>query len=29
MKFIPDHDLHIHTCLSICSQDNEQTPKTF
>lgn len=26
MKFIVDHDLHIHTKLSICSQNNEQSP---
>lgn len=29
MKYIPDHDLHIHTCLSICSQDKEQTPENI
>mgnify|MGYP003303775768 CR=1 FL=1 len=26
MKYIVDHDLHIHTCLSLCSGDPEQTP---
>ena len=29
MKYLPDHDLHIHTCLSICSQDKEQTPENI
>ena len=26
MKYIIDNDLHIHTCLSICSKDEGQTP---
>ena len=26
MKYIVDHDLHIHTYLSLCSGDPEQTP---
>ena len=26
MKYINDHDYHIHTCLSVCSNDKEQTP---
>ena len=26
MKYIIDNDLHIHTRLSVCSHDNEQTP---
>ena len=26
MRYIVDHDLHIHTSLSLCSQDAEQTP---
>ena len=26
MRYIVDHDLHIHTCLSLCSGDPEQTP---
>ena len=26
MKFQIDHDLHIHTFLSNCSSDPEQTP---
>ncbi|MBQ8907454.1 MAG: hypothetical protein IJY71_02580 [Clostridia bacterium] len=26
MKYIVDHDLHIHTCLSLCSGDPAQTP---
>ena len=25
MRYIPDHDLHIHTLLSTCSRDPEQT----
>ncbi len=29
MKFICDHDLHIHTCLSPCSDSKEQTPETI
>ena len=27
MKYKVDHDLHIHTYLSECSQDPEQTPE--
>ena len=27
MKFIVDHDMHIHSHLSSCSQDPEQTPE--
>ena len=26
MKFSYDHDYHIHSCLSLCSNDGEQTP---
>lgn len=26
MKYIIDNDLHIHTRLSVCSQDKGQTP---
>lgn len=29
MKFIIDHDLHIHSQLSLCSQDPEQTPENI
>ena len=27
MKFQIDHDYHIHSCLSLCSNDPEQTPE--
>ncbi len=29
MRFKIDHDLHIHTQLSACSDHPEQTPKAF
>lgn len=29
MRFIPDHDLHIHTKLSPCSNDPRQTPEAI
>ncbi len=29
MRFIPDHDLHIHTQLSPCSRDPRQTPEAI
>ena len=29
MKFIIDHDLHIHSQLSLCSGIPEQTPKAI
>ncbi len=29
MRFIADHDLHIHTQLSLCSGDTEQTPQAI
>ena len=27
MKYVVDHDFHIHSCLSACSRDEEQTPE--
>ena len=27
MKYVIDHDYHLHTCLSQCSSDPEQTPQ--
>ena len=29
MRFVPDHDLHIHTQLSPCSRDPRQTPEAI
>jgi histidinol phosphatase-like PHP family hydrolase len=29
MRFVPDHDLHIHTQLSPCSRDTRQTPEAI
>ncbi|MBQ7337183.1 MAG: hypothetical protein IJW40_01880 [Clostridia bacterium] len=29
MRFVPDHDLHIHTLLSPCSRDPRQTPEAI
>ena len=29
MRYVVDHDLHIHTRLSICSSDQEQTPESI
>lgn len=29
MRFSYDHDLHIHTCLSACAKDPEQTPENI
>jgi histidinol phosphatase-like PHP family hydrolase len=29
MRFVPDHDLHIHTQLSPCSRDARQTPEAI
>lgn len=29
MRFIVDHDLHIHSCLSACSKDPEQTSEVI
>ena len=29
MRFVPDHDLHIHTKLSPCSRDDRQTPEAI
>ena len=29
MRFICDHDYHIHSGLSLCSDDPKQTPKAI
>lgn len=29
MRYVVDHDLHIHSCLSDCSRDPEQTPQAM
>lgn len=29
MKYIYDHDLHIHSYLSSCSRDRKQNPNTI
>ncbi len=29
MKYVIDNDMHVHTHLSICSRDKEQTPENI
>ena len=29
MEYVIDHDLHIHSKLSLCSRDPEQTPENI